>query len=105
MIELHKDSESDFMLKQYQDKKLKLSGFLFEELLTNTDSRSEVMYLIKIFIEKFYQQEIKNHQRFKKEDYLRSEEHTSELQSRPHLVCRLLLEKKKKKKLHYKKKQ
>src|SRR5436305_11005858 len=26
---------------------------------------------------------------------MRSEEHTSELQSRPHLVCRLLLEKKK----------
>src|SRR5436305_4666822 len=30
----------------------------------------------------------------------RSEEHTSELQSRPHLVCRLLLEKKKKKYNH-----
>src|SRR5690625_4085983 len=30
-------------------------------------------------------------------DYVRSEEHTSELQSRGHLVCRLLLEKKKKK--------
>src|SRR5256884_3340292 len=29
--------------------------------------------------------------------YFRSEEHTSELQSRLHLVCRLLLEKKKKK--------
>src|SRR5690554_7128824 len=29
---------------------------------------------------------------------IRSEEHTSELQSRPHLVCRLLLEKKKKNK-------
>src|SRR2546422_6173363 len=29
--------------------------------------------------------------------WLRSEEHTSELQSRLHLVCRLLLEKKKKK--------
>src|SRR5687768_17871584 len=29
--------------------------------------------------------------------YARSEEHTSELQSRLHLVCRLLLEKKKKK--------
>src|SRR5690554_7259893 len=29
----------------------------------------------------------------------RSDEHTSELQSRPHLVCRLLLEKKKKKKI------
>src|SRR5690554_3546581 len=27
-------------------------------------------------------------------DFERSEEHTSELQSRPHLVCRLLLEKK-----------
>src|SRR5690348_17708651 len=32
----------------------------------------------------------------------RSEEHTSELQSPVHLVCRLLLEKKKKKKNHYK---
>src|SRR5690554_2804974 len=34
----------------------------------------------------------------------RSEEHTSELQSRPHLVCRLLLEKKKKKKINKKQK-
>src|SRR3989442_4949526 len=33
---------------------------------------------------------------------VRSEEHTSELQSRPHLVCRLLLEKKKNKlRAHY----
>src|SRR3989442_10917239 len=32
---------------------------------------------------------------------LRSEEHTSELQSRPHLVCRLLLEKKKKNNSYY----
>src|SRR5690554_4070034 len=32
-------------------------------------------------------------------DQMRSEEHTSELQSRPHLVCRLLLEKKKKSQL------
>src|SRR2546422_6408276 len=31
----------------------------------------------------------------------RSEEHTSELQSRLHLVCRLLLEKKKKKTIKY----
>src|SRR3989442_11035226 len=30
---------------------------------------------------------------------VRSEEHTSELQSRPHLVCRLLLEKKNMKKM------
>src|SRR5688572_32665631 len=33
----------------------------------------------------------------------RSEEHTSELQSRSNLVCRLLLEKKKKKKTKHKK--
>src|SRR5687768_18363116 len=33
-----------------------------------------------------------------KSKFMRSEEHTSELQSRLHLVCRLLLEKKKKKK-------
>src|SRR5690349_24058622 len=33
------------------------------------------------------------------EEALRSEEHTSELQSRRDLVCRLLLEKKKKKKI------
>src|SRR5690625_6424316 len=32
------------------------------------------------------------------DEVLRSEEHTSELQSRGHLVCRLLLEKKKKNK-------
>src|SRR2546422_7182298 len=37
--------------------------------------------------------------RFRRSDFIeamRSEEHTSELQSRLHLVCRLLLEKKKK---------
>src|SRR2546422_8335805 len=34
---------------------------------------------------------------FRKLSPVRSEEHTSELQSRLHLVCRLLLEKKKKK--------
>src|SRR5438045_7802278 len=38
---------------------------------------------------------------FRKASFLRrSEEHTSELQSLRHLVCRLLLEKKKKKKLN-----
>ena len=37
-------------------------------------------------------------------DLYRSEEHTSELQSRLHLVCRLLLEKKKRKKRKKKRK-
>src|SRR5439155_26954142 len=36
--------------------------------------------------------------RYRRRAQFRSEEHTSELQSRGHLVCRLLLEKKKKKK-------
>src|SRR5690348_17585936 len=35
------------------------------------------------------------------QDRMRSEEHTSELQSPVHLVCRLLLEKKKKKQTSY----
>src|SRR3989442_3057204 len=35
-----------------------------------------------------------------REGFTRSEEHTSELQSRPHLVCRLLLEKKKDKQVN-----
>src|SRR2546429_1004132 len=39
---------------------------------------------------------IKSREDFRSSSY-RSEEHTSELQSRLHLVCRLLLEKKKKK--------
>src|SRR5690554_7585962 len=46
-------------------------------------------------VTKFYKELIKTP--FRKElENTRSEEHTSELQSRPHLVCRLLLEKKKK---------
>src|SRR5437870_11054513 len=36
------------------------------------------------------------HGRIERGEFVRSEEHTSELQSRGHLVCRLLLEKKKK---------
>src|SRR3989442_10926841 len=46
-------------------------------------------------------QQVREHARLRARaghDDTRSEEHTSELQSRPHLVCRLLLEKKKKKK-------
>src|SRR3712207_8172559 len=38
--------------------------------------------------------------RFRRKNETRSEEHTSELQSRQYLVCRLLLEKKKQTDLH-----
>src|SRR5690554_7681777 len=44
----------------------------------------------------FYDQE-----KIRRLNIKRSEEHTSELQSRPHLVCRLLLEKKKNKNYKY----
>ena len=58
MIYLHTNSNSDLMLNQYKNQKLKLSNYLFKELLTNSDNRPEVMYIIKIFIEKFYDNEI-----------------------------------------------
>src|SRR5690554_7382009 len=45
---------------------------------------------------KFYDVETTYRSGKKQNPLTRSEEHTSELQSRPHLVCRLLLEKKKK---------
>ena len=78
MIDLHKDSTSNLMVNQYKNQKLKilstivklihiknqklkLSNFLFKELLTNSDNRSEVMYIIKLFIEKFYNHELKHH--------------------------------------------
>src|SRR5690554_7155762 len=54
------------------------------------DKMNLFILLVKIFmISLLFKTSAKLH-------YLRSEEHTSELQSRPHLVCRLLLEKKKK---------
>src|SRR3712207_8434312 len=43
---------------------------------------------------------IEGRERFGERAWRRSEEHTSELQSRQYLVCRLLLEKKKKTKTH-----
>jgi hypothetical protein len=70
MIYLHTGSASDLMLNQYKNQKLKLSNCLFKELLANSDNRSEVMYLIKIFIEKFYDNEI-NHLKFEENDNLK----------------------------------
>lgn len=70
MIDLHKDSTSNLMFNQYKNQKLKLSNYLFKELLTNSDNRSEVMYIIKLFIEKFYYDELK-HLKFDKNDSLK----------------------------------
>src|SRR5690554_7237108 len=65
----------------YQSQENWKEAFIYQELLMKQNQAIE-----KNAIDQVAQQE------------LRSEEHTSELQSRPHLVCRLLLEKKKKKK-------
>src|SRR5690625_586760 len=61
-----------------------------DEEIEGLDKVSKAFSLIK----ENYLEEIDD-----KELIERSEEHTSELQSRGHLVCRLLLEKKKKKKI------
>jgi hypothetical protein len=70
MIFLHKDSSSNLMSSQYKNQKLKLSNYLVKELLTNSDNRSEVMYIIKLFIEKFYNNEI-THRQFEENDSLK----------------------------------
>src|SRR5438874_5263559 len=56
----------------------------------NSEAQSFLQHKLKIF-----QEEINFHLRIKAMKIDRSEEHTSELQSRRDLVCRLLLEKKK----------
>lgn len=70
IIDLHNNSDSVLMINQYKNQKLKLSNYLFKELLTNNDNRPEVMYIIKLFIEKFYDYEI-NHLEFSENDNLK----------------------------------
>src|SRR2546421_7186166 len=64
-------------------------GTFFSRLAANYGTLRWNLGIEKSFL--FYEM---NHF-FKEEGFLRSEEHTSELQSRSDLVCRLLLEKKK----------
>jgi hypothetical protein len=70
MLVLHKNSDSDLMSSQYKNQKLKLSNYLVKELLTNSDNRTEVMYIIKLFIEKFYNNEM-SHLQFEENDNLK----------------------------------
>src|SRR5690554_6135073 len=65
-----------------------------EKLLPYQPSKSSLQFILN---QVFYAStDPKWFERIPEEQLERSEEHTSELQSRPHLVCRLLLEKKKK---------
>lgn len=70
MILLHSNSNSTLMSNQYKSQKLKLSNYLVKELLINSDNRTEVMYIIKLFIEKFYNKEI-THLQFEENDSLK----------------------------------
>ena len=69
MIESHSDSESSLMHDQYRNQKLKLSNILFKELIKSKNSEPEVIYLFKLFIEKFYKNEIQNYKSLKKDSY------------------------------------
>src|SRR2546422_7170419 len=63
---------------------------LFRSRLAPADGRSHHPLLVDVLSQRVRVRESK-----RPPDDVRSEEHTSELQSRLHLVCRLLLEKKK----------
>src|SRR5690554_5409956 len=78
------------ILSPFHESLEKIKSFTFKENepLVFAPSKTEEFVKLNDFLHKMSVQLLK--------DY-RSEEHTSELQSRPHLVCRLLLEKKKKK--------
>src|SRR5690554_7775328 len=77
--------------KKLIDWSVKASSLINELVRAYDDHLSEELNHSKLH---FGQQQIAQKMR-----HHRSEEHTSELQSRPHLVCRLLLEKKKKNKI------
>src|SRR5690554_1508653 len=83
--------------------KMLLKNEIFTYLDTIADPIPNIYPLIINFIikdinminQEYVKEALKRYYWFSYKAMERSEEHTSELQSRPHLVCRLLLEKKK----------
>src|SRR5690625_5809643 len=71
-----------------------LFNFIVHMTPLNLNGIGSCRYIPVILLKFFYEKQLF---RLFLKDVKRSEEHTSELQSRGHLVCRLLLEKKKKK--------
>ncbi|MEA5139598.1 hypothetical protein [Arcicella rigui] len=71
MIEIHSESDSDLMSSQYISQKLKLTDMLFKDLLKNSGNNTEVMYLFKLFIEKFYKNEMTHHHSIEREEALK----------------------------------
>src|SRR5690554_7410520 len=97
-IDLHKDNLLFLKSKQFNDAVSLENSLIARYYHFSKDMRqAEIYYLNSLESAKkanslFYIILAYNNLGF---FYSRSEEHTSELQSRPHLVCRLLLEKKK----------
>ncbi len=60
MIDLHSDSKSKLMFDQYTHQKLKLTTILIEDLMANNKDNQDVMYLVKLMIERFYGNVLKN---------------------------------------------
>src|SRR5258708_4724683 len=75
-----------------------LSSFFSGGIATQDGSEAESSKAVKLKIQKLI---LAEDTRNPLSDQERSEEHTSELQSPDHLVCRLLLEKKKQQKKNY----
>src|SRR5690554_1238652 len=69
-------------------------SFFLHKIVTKTNTFIGIVG--GLVVEEYKQNKIKKHEDTfgYRVDLFRSEEHTSELQSRPHLVCRLLLAKK-----------
>src|SRR5690554_7490850 len=85
-------SRSDYFVVCSRFVYLILKGFTFIELLRRNIILFWSFWTLRRFVLNSF---IQFFPTLIKRFVLRSEEHTSELQSRPHLVCRLLLEKKK----------
>src|SRR5690625_4969013 len=66
-----------------------------DDYVTKPFSPKEIAFRIKAHFRRFEHMQSKMEAKVMTKKKLRSEEHTSELQSRGHLVCRLLLQKKK----------
>src|SRR5258708_17153309 len=69
---------------------------LFAQVVVDTVDVGFGEHLVQLFAQAARAGQVEElHEVFAESDVYRSEEHTSELQSPDHLVCRLLLEKKK----------
>src|SRR5690625_4772523 len=85
------EKEVEENAQTYLDQAKKILDFNKATIVNNMDWLGNMSFMDVIHLSS----KITVAQMIERDDFSRSEEHTSELQSRGHLVCRLLLEKKK----------